>query len=270
MKKIQPSLVLFLLSLIFHPLAFAADNSASISVNGKIINPAIVDYLFKNASDASQKLSDTEKDALINKLVTYELIFQEAVKAGLDKKTDYQVREELSKRELLVNIYLQDYAKSNPIAESEIKAAYEKYKAELGSKEYKLSQILLETETEAKKMIEQLNKGADFTKIATEKSRDPSVKDNKGDLGWLTLNSMLKPFSDVVANLNKGGVAKDPIQTKYGWHVIKLDDIRDTNPPSYEKAKDAIQKQLAKTQLEKMVQDLRAKAVVIDNSKAKK
>ncbi len=250
--------------------SLAADNTTAASVNGKVIKQTTLDYIIKDASDRGQKVDDNEKDAIINRLISNELIYQEAVKAGIDKRNDILIREELAKRELVINAYLQDFIKNNPIPESDIKAEYQKFKNELGNKEFKVSHILLDSEADAVQVINQINKGADFNKVATEKSRDPSVKDNKGDLGWFSLSNILKPFNLVLPYLSKGAISKEPIQSKYGWHVIKLEDSRDVVAPEYDKVKDSLQKQISKRQLEKMLTDLRAKATIVDNTKPKK
>jgi peptidyl-prolyl cis-trans isomerase C len=269
MQKLNINIFMTLLLLSLSFKAIAADNVA-ITVNGKPIKQTTLDYLFKDANERGQKIDDTQKEAVIARLVSNELIYQEALKAGLDKKSDFQIQEDLARRELLVNAYWQDYMKNNPISESDIKAAYEKYKIELGNKEYKVSHILLESEAEAIQVIGQLNKGGDFAKIAADKSRDPSVKENKGELGWFSLTSILKPFNLVLPYLNKGAISKEPIQTKFGWHVIRLEDTRDITTPEYDKVKDALQKQLSKRQMEKMLLELRNKAVVVDNNNKSK
>src|SRR3546814_10115922 len=118
---------------------------------------------------------------IIDKLIASELVHQEAQRTGLDKQADYLAKEELTRRELLVNTYLQDYLKKNPISEADIKAAYDKYKSEAGTKEYNAKHILVATEAEAKDIIAQLDKKADFAKIAREKSLDPGSKEKGGD-----------------------------------------------------------------------------------------
>ena len=167
-----------------------------------------------------------------------------------------------------MNVYIQDYMKSHPVSESDTKAAYEKFKTELGDKEYNARHILVASEAEAKDVIAQLNKGGDFSKIAKEKSIDPGSKEKGGDLGWFALGGMVKPFSEAVSKLQKGKLSTDPVQTQFGWHVIKLDDIRELKAPPYDKVKDNLQKQLGQRQLEKMLTDLRAKATIVDNTKS--
>jgi len=251
---------------LFSHTLFAADN-AIITVNGKPIKQSLYDFIVKDANERGQKVDENIKEVIISKLISSELLYQEAVRIGLDKKADYQLREELAKRELLVDSYLQDYVKTHPISETDIKAAYEKFKLELGDKEYKASHILLANETEAKDVIAQLGKGGDFGKIAKEKSRDPGSKEKNGDLGWFSLGGMVKPFSEAVAKLQKGSMSQEPVQTQFGWHVIKLEDVRELKAPPYEKVKDSLQKQLTKRQVEKMMLDLRSKATIVDKTK---
>lgn len=250
------------------PLSAMAEGTAA-TVNGKVIKQSLVDYIVKDANDRGQKVDDNVRDIILNKLISSELILQEAQRTGLDKSPDYLAKEELARRELLVNSFLQDFIKKNPVSEADTKAAYEKYKAELGDKEYSAKHILVGTEAEAKDVIAQLGKGADFAKLAKEKSKDPGSKDKGGDLGWFSLGGMVKPFGDAVAGLKKGTITQTPVQTQFGWHVIKLDDVRDAQPPAYDKVKEGLQKQLQQRDLEKLLTDLRSKAK-IDTTKAAK
>ena len=258
--------LLLLATLSFSASAFAGDAVAT--VNGKPIKQSLFDFIVKDATDHGQKVDDNVRDVIMSKLISSELVLQEAQKSGMDKKPDYLAKEELTRRELLVNVYIQDYMKSHPVSESDTKAAYEKFKTELGDKEYNARHILVASEAEAKDVIAQLNKGGDFSKIAKEKSIDPGSKEKGGDLGWFALGGMVKPFSEAVSKLQKGKLSTDPVQTQFGWHVIKLDDIRELKAPPYDKVKDNLQKQLGQRQLEKMLTDLRAKATIVDNTKS--
>ena len=257
---------MLLATLSFNASAFAGDAVAT--VNGKPIKQSLFDFIVKDATDHGQKVDDNVRDVIMSKLISSELVLQEAQKSGMDKKPDYLAKEELTRRELLVNVYIQDYMKSHPVSESDTKAAYEKFKTELGDKEYNARHILVASEAEAKDVIAQLNKGGDFSKIAKEKSIDPGSKEKGGDLGWFALGGMVKPFSEAVSKLQKGKLSTDPVQTQFGWHVIKLDDIRELKAPPYDKVKDNLQKQLGHRQLEKMLTDLRAKATIVDNTKS--
>lgn len=240
--------------------AFAAEPVAT--VNGKQIKQSVYDYIAKDATSRGQKIDAPVKEAIINKLVDSELVYQEAQKIGLDKQADYLAREELARRELLTSAFLQDYVKKNPISDADTKAAYEQYKKAYGEKEFSARHILVKTEAEAKELIAQLNKGGDFAKLAKEKSLDPGSKEKGGDLGWFSPATMVKPFSDAVAVLPKGAVSANPVQTQFGWHVIKLVDTRAAQPLAYDKVKEGLQKNLQQRNLEKMMADLRSKAKI--------
>ncbi len=258
MKLTQTLIAVAILSLA--PSAFAADTVAT--VNGKQIKQSVYDYIAKDAAARGQKIDAQVKEAITNKLVDSEIVYQEAQKLGLDKQPDYIAREELSRRELLTSTFLQDFVKKNPISDADSKAAYEQYKKAYGEKEFSARHILVKTEAEAKDIITQLGKGGDFAKIAKEKSLDPGSKDKGGDLGWFSPATMVKPFSDVVANLQKGTTSTSPVQTQFGWHVIKLVDTRASQPLAYDKVKDGLQKNLQQRNLEKMMAELRSKAKV--------
>lgn len=258
MKLTQTLIAAAILS--FASGAFAADSVAT--VNGKPIKQSVYDYIAKDATARGQKVDAPVKEAIINKLVDSEIVYQEAQKLGLDKQPDYIAREELARRELLTSAFLQDYVKKNPISDADTKAAYEQYKKAYGEKEFSARHILVKTEAEAKDIIAQLGKGGDFSKIAKDKSLDPGSKDKGGDLGWFSPATMVKPFSDAVAGLQKGAVTPTPVQTQFGWHVIKLVDTRAAQPLSYDKVKDGLQKNLQQRNLEKLMSDLRAKAKI--------
>jgi len=122
---------------------------------------------------------------------------------------------------------------------------------------------LVKTEAEAKNILEKINKGADFKKIAKEKSLDPGSKTKGGDLGWFSPAGMVKPFSDTVSSLKKGETVAAPVQTQFGWHVIKLNDSRATKPPTYTKAKEGLKRTLQQRKLERLMVGLKDKAKIV-------
>jgi peptidyl-prolyl cis-trans isomerase C len=246
------------------PTAQAADTNVA-TVNGKPIKQSLVDYISKDATARGQNVDANVRSIIVNKLISSELVVQEAQKQGLDKQPDYIAKEELLRRELLVNTYIENFLKKTTVSEADTKAEYEKFKAQVGDKEFSARHILVSTEAEAKDVIAQLGKGGDFAKLAKEKSKDPGSKDKGGDLGWFPPAAMVKPFSDAIGTLKKGQVTQTPVQTQFGWHVIKLEDTRTAQPPAYDKVKDNLKKQVQQRNLEKMLSDLRAKAKVVNN-----
>ena len=152
---------------------------------------------------------------------------------------------------MLVNAYLQDYLKANPITDDMMKKEYETAKAQTGGKEYKARHILVKSEDEAKQIIAQLKKGASFEKLAAEKSEDTGSKGKGGDLDWSPPNRYVKPFSDALMKLKKGQMTDTPVQSPFGWHVIRLDDERPFKVPGFDKAKANIHQQLQNQAVQK-------------------
>lgn len=246
------------------PLAnsVAADDAVA-TVNGKPIKKVWVDFILKDAEARSgQKANDNMKAAVINELVGSELAYQEAVKAGIDKLPDFAVGEELARRKLLVNAFLADFIKKNPVTEAEKKEGYEQYKKELGDKEFNARHILVKTDTEAKAIIADLKKGADFAKVAKDKSIDPGSKEKGGDLGWFSPAGMVKPFADALQDMKKGDISQEPVQSQFGWHIIKLVDTRALQAPAYDKVKDAIERTIQQRKLEKFMLSLKDKSKI--------
>jgi len=246
-------------ALSFSPALYAADAAAI--VNGKPIKQSWVDFIMKDAQARGQK-GEGLRNAVINELVGSELAYQEAVKQGLDKNQDLVIAEEIGHRKLVVNAFLADFMKKNPVSDADTKEAYEQYKKELGDKEYSARHILVKTEAEATDVLAQLKKGGDFAKLAKEKSLDPGSKEKGGDLGWFSPAGMVKPFSDAVTGLKKGEVTAAPVQTQFGWHVIKLVDSRATQVPSYDKVKGGLERTLQQRKLEKMMIGLKEKSKI--------
>jgi peptidyl-prolyl cis-trans isomerase C len=256
--------VLFLTT--FSLYGYAADIA---SVNGKPIKQSLVDYLVKDVKDSGNTVDDNVRATIVDKLITNELLNQEALKAGVEKRPDFLAKEELALYDLRIEAYIADYIKKNPIDDKALQAEYERQKTIFKGKDYKARHILVKTENEAKDIIKQLAKGSDFGGIAKEKSIDTGSAENGGDLGWFQPETMVKPFSDAVAKLDKGAYTTTPIQTDFGWHVIKLDDTRTVQPVSFELAKGEIRKLLVREQLIKLVSDLKAKATIVNNSSVK-
>lgn len=243
-------------------LALPGAHAAEPTVNGKPIKQSLVDYVLKDATARGQKVDDNVRTVVLNQMIVSELVIQEAQKQGLDKQPDYIAKEELTRRKLLVDTFIENYIRKNPVSEADTKAAYEEYKKQVGDKEYRARHILVKTEAEAKDVVAQLAKGADFAKLAKEKSLDPGSKEKGGDLDWFSPAGMVKPFSEAVTKLQKGLYTTIPVQTQFGWHVIKLDDVRTAQPPAFEKVKEGLQKQIQQRNLDKFLADLRAKAKI--------
>ncbi|NJD24732.1 MAG: peptidylprolyl isomerase [Betaproteobacteria bacterium] len=243
------------------PALVSAQGKPVATVNGQPISQAVFDTIV--AEQRAQGAPDTPevKNAVKDKMITLEVIAQEAKKKGLDKRQEVQVQTEIAKQGILVNAYLADYAKNNPVSEDRLKKEYESIKAGLGSTEYKARHILVASEEEAKAIIAKLEKGEKFSELAKQ-SKDPGSKDSGGELGWSAPSAFVKPFADALTKLKKGEYTKTPVKTDFGYHVIQLEDSRPLTPPPYEQVKPQIQQRVQGQQIEAMVKKLRDAAKI--------
>ena len=240
--------------------AFAEDKSAAL-VNGVSIPQARIDLRVKAAAAQGQPDSPELRKAIRDDMINIEVMTQEAVKAGLDKNAEVVQQVELARQQVLVGAFVQDYAKNHPIGEDQLKQEYDKLKAKLGSKEYNTRHILVETEAEAKDIIAQLGKKTKFEKLAA-KSKDAGSAAQGGSLGWAIPGNFVPEFANALLNLKKGEYTKQPVQSQFGWHVIKLEDMRDLKVPQFEEVKPQLQQRLQQQSIQKAIADLRAKAKI--------
>ncbi|MDO8465955.1 MAG: peptidylprolyl isomerase [Gallionella sp.] len=260
MLKISKFATLAILGALAVNPAFAQDKSVAL-VNGVSIPQARVDMRVKAAVAQGQADSPELRKAIRDDMINLEVMVQEAAKLGLNKNEEVLQQIELAKQQVLVGAFIQDYAKKHPISEDQIKQEYDKMKAKLGDKEYNVRHILVETEAEAKSIIEQLGKKAKFEKLAA-KSKDTGSAAQGGSLGWAVPSNFVPPFANALLNLKKGERAKEPVQTQFGWHVIMVDDIRDLKAPSLDEIKPQLYQRLQQQSIKKAIDDLRAKAKV--------
>ena len=240
--------------------AFAEEKSAAV-VNGVSIPQARVDMRAKAALAQGQADSPELREAIREDMINIEVVAQAAVKLGLNKDPDVIQQIELTRQQVLAGAFLQDYAKKHPIGEDQLRQEYDKLKAKMGDKEYNARHILVETEDEAKGIIAQLGKKAKFEKLA-EKSRDSGSAQHGGELGWSVPGNYAPEFADALLNLKKGEYTKQPVQSQFGWHVIKLEDVRDLKAPELESIKPQILQRLQQQSIQKAIRDLREKAKV--------
>lgn len=240
--------------------AYAEDKSAAM-VNGTSIPQARIDMRVKAAATQGQPDSPELRKAIREDLINLEVMTQEAVKLGLNKNDEVVQELDLAKQSVLVRAFVLDYTKNHPISEDQLKQEYDKLKAKLGNKEFNARHILLATEDEAKAIIAQLGKKAKFEKLA-EKSMDAGSAQNGGSLGWAVPSNFVPPFADALQNLQKGQYTKEPVQSQFGWHVIKLDDVRELKVPPFEELRPQLQQRLQQQAIQKAIIDLKAKAKI--------
>ena len=242
------------------PLAALAQNAAI--VNGKPVPKARLDVLAQQLAAAGRPVSPEMQPQLREEVISREVFMQEAKKQGLDATDDYKNQLELAREAILIRQLFTNYAKKNPVADADAQAEYDKFVAANGGKEYKVRHILVETEDQAKKIIADLKKGAKFDEIAKKESKDPGSGAKGGDLDWANPSSFVPEFSEAMIKLKKGETTTAPVKSQFGWHVIRVDDIRQAQLPKFEEVKPQIVQQLQQQKLQKYQEELRAKAKV--------
>jgi peptidyl-prolyl cis-trans isomerase C len=239
--------------------AAPAKGAAAAPAAGKeLYSKATFDLALKQATSQGQPDTPELRAAIRDQLNTRELVMREAKKKGLDKNPDVKTQMELASQSVLVNAFIADWAKANPVSDAELRKEYDKIKAQIGDKEYKVRHILLETEADAKDVIAALQKGDKFEKLA-ERSKDTGSKANGGDLDWNAPGNFVKPFSDAMVKTPKGKYTTQPVQTQFGWHVIEVTDTREAKVPAFDEVKPQLQQRLQSQQLDAYLKDLRAK-----------
>jgi peptidyl-prolyl cis-trans isomerase C len=242
------------------PPKAATKAAAPAAASGKELYPkAYFDLLLKERLAQGQPDSPEVRNAIRDELNTRELLVREAKKKGLDKDPDIKAQMDLTAQTALVRAYVSDWMKQNPINDASLRKEYDAIRGQIGDKEYKVRHILVEKEDEAKEIIAALQKGESFEKLA-ERSKDPGSKANGGDLDWNAPANFVKPFSDAMVKLEKGKFTTQPVQTQFGWHVIRLDDVRQAKVPSFDEVKPQLAQRMQGQVLDNYFRDLRAKA----------
>jgi len=254
----KPARLLVLLFAIASIPAFAQNLAV---VNGKAIPSSRAELMVKQMTAQGQPDSPQLRGAIKEELINREILMQEADKQGLSNSTDVKNQLELARQSIVIRALIADYLKKNPVSDADIKAEYDKFKAQAGDKEYHAHHILVDKKEDAEAIIAKLKAGTKFEDLAKQ-SKDPASAANGGDLDAATPASFVKPFSDAMVALKKGDITQTPVQTQFGWHVIKLEDVRPAKVPTLDEVKPQIAEALQQKKLQAYQEQLRAKAKV--------
>ena len=217
---------------IFSFVNFSFSEEKEVRVNDELINKNLILFIKNEVMKEGIEITDDMEKNIIKRLIDLELIYQKAKEDGLTSQAEFLSKSELAFKELIYTTYLQNFIKENKVTKSEIKKSYEDLVNNFTQKEYKASHILVKTKNEANIIIKSLKKGGEFKDLAKLNSIDNESKNNGGDLGWFTSEDMVESFSNAVKKMNVSEVTDKPIQTQFGWHIIQLNEIRPSSPPS--------------------------------------
>ena len=243
--------------------AAAADDKPVAVVNGVPVPSMYANFIRQNRQKRNMPPEALTNEAIKEGAVTAELLAQDALKKHLDKDPMVAVALQFQKTELLGRAAVEDYLRTHPISEDTLKTEYEKAKARAGTTEYRAEHILVGSEKEANEIIAKLGSGkkSKFEDLAKKSSKDSSAG-NGGDLGWVLPSNLVPEFAQAMVGLKKGQVSKTPVQTRFGWHILRLEDTRKLDVPEYDKVKNRIAGELQQQEIGKLVKELATTAKV--------
>ena len=232
------------------------------TVNGVAIPRSRLEVVIKQQVARGAKDSAELRAGVREALINNELLVQEANRSGVAKRAEVQQQIELNRAELIANAQIGEYIRAHPVNDAEIQKEYERAKQLTGDREYRARHILVASEDEAKAVIADLKKGQKFDEIAQKRSIDEGSRPKGGDLDWNVPGNFDKAFSDAMVKLEKGRMTDAPVRSRFGFHVIQLDDVRAVTFPKLDQVKQQIQQRIVQQRVETMVRDLRAKAKI--------
>ena len=231
-------------------------------VNGKAVPSTRVEALKQQVARSGRPITPDVEAQTKEEVIAREIFMQEAQKRGLDATDDYKAQIELAKQTILIRELFSKFQETNAVSDADIQAEYDKFVAANGGKEYRARHILVETEAQANAILASLKKNGKFEDIAKKQSKDPGSGANGGDLDWAAPGNYVKEFSDAMVALKKGETSAAPVKSQFGFHIIRLDDVREAQLPKLEDVKPQIAQQLQQQRMANFQQELRAKAKV--------
>lgn len=230
-------------------------------VNGKAIPTSRVEAMVKQMAQQGQKDSPEMRAMIKEELIKREVLAQEADRQGMGLRPEVKTQIDLARQSIVIRALLMDYITKNPVKDEDLKAEYDKFKATQSGKEYHARHILVEKEDDAKAIIAKLKDGGKFEDLA-KGTKDTGSAAQGGDLGWAPQDAFVKPFSDAMVGLKAGEFTQTPVQTQFGFHVIKLEEVRDAQLPSFEEVKGQIAESQQQRKVEEFQQSLKKKAKI--------
>lgn len=281
-KLVRLSLFLFVLQFLQFGAVIKSANAADVvhqpsvsknfefiaTVNGTAITKGLFELNLQAALAQGQKDTPQLREAIKNELINRQLISQEVVKQGLDQGIDLQDQITQLRQNLYLQVFIEDYLKKNPITNENLREEYDKQKQYLGNgsdsaTQYKISQIVVKSESESIAVIGRLQSGDSFAKVAKEVSLDAATKSQGGALGWVSPQQLAPPIASMVGTLGKGGFSKTPIKISDAWVIIRVDDTRSSKIPSFEASKNQLKQAIIQQYLAETLKRLRESSKIV-------
>jgi len=231
-------------------------------VNGTPIPKARADALIEQLVHQGLQNSPQLQTAVREELVNREILMQEALRRGLPNRPDVKAQVAVAQQTVVLRALIEDFVKNNQPSDAEVTARYNALVKDAGGKEYHLHHILVDNEQQAKDLIAKIKAGASFEDLAKQFSKDPGSGKNGGDLDWSDPKAYVPEFAEAATHLQKGQMTGTPVHTQFGWHIIRLDDVRNTTPPPLEQVRPQIVQQIQQEKLQAFEEGLRKNAKI--------
>ncbi len=244
-------------------LAFSASAETLVTVNGKKIQSEQVDFHVNQIPQQLRAQQDETqiRQNILERLVEQELVRQDAAKKRVSRNKEFSQQFEQMRRNLVYN-YMVNQQLEGVITLERLQAEYQALAPQITQPAVNARHILVETEGEARDIIKKLNNGADFSELAAENSLDNGAAQTGGSLGWFGRNDMVPAFAEAAFSMEAGSMSKEPVQTPFGWHVIKVEDTNNAYVPPFEQVAPAIQQRLTEQLIQAYLAGLRENAKV--------
>lgn len=231
-------------------------------VNGTPIPKARADALIDQLVHQGQQNTPQLQMAVREELVNREILMQEALRRGLPTRPDIKAQIAVAQQTVVLRALIEDFVKNNAPTDAEVTARYNALIKDAGGKEYHLHHILVDNEQQAKDLIAKIKAGASFEDLAKQFSKDPGSGKNGGDLDWSDPKAYVPEFADAATHLQKGQMTDAPVHTQFGWHIIRVDDVRNITPPPLEQVRPQIVQQIQQEKLQAFEEGLRKNAKI--------
>jgi len=234
------------------------------TVNGETITTKEFEsmvHMLSNGAVTADKLTPEQRKMVVDRLVVIHVAAADAIKNGMDKDEETAASLKMMRMNVLSSAAIKQYMDKLTVSDADIQTEYNS-KYGTPTKEFKASHILVKTEDEANALIAKLKKGADFADLAKKNSTDPGSGKNGGDLGWFPGKQMVQEFTAALETLEKGKMTEKPVKSQFGYHIIKLEDTRETAAAPLTEVKPQIENTLKQQKFQKYLEDLRANAKV--------
>ncbi|OLL31363.1 peptidylprolyl isomerase [Burkholderia sp. SRS-W-2-2016] len=231
-------------------------------VNGTPIPKSRADALIEQLVHQGQQNTPQLQMAVREELVNREILMQEALRRGLPNRPDIKAQIAVAQQTVVLRALIEDFVKTNQPTDAEVTARYNALVKDAGGKEFHLHHILVDNEQQAKDLIAKIKGGASFEELAKQYSKDPGSGKNGGDLDWSDPKAYVPEFAEAATHLQKGQMTDTPVHTQFGWHIIRVDDIRAVTPPPLEQVRAQIVQQIQQEKLQAFEEGLRKNAKI--------